>query len=690
MEKVDVILSGGAILTMDAGFRLYDPGAVAIRGDGIVAVGPVDEIAGDYEAAEVVDCSGKVVMPGLINAHTHVPMTLLRGLADDLRLDVWLMGYIMPVEREFVRPDYCWLGTQLACAEMIRSGTTCFADMYYYEEAVADATAQTGLRAICGQTILKFPSPDALSYDESLARTRDFIQRWKGHRLITPSVAPHAPYTATPRMLQAAAALALEFDVPLQIHVAETAHEVEELRSTLDMRAVPWVEKQNVLETRAIAAHCVHVNEDELTILRQHGTGIVHNPTSNLKLASGFAPVVQMLKMGLNVGIGTDGVASNNDLDMFEELRLAALLAKGVTLDPTTLPARQALEMATIMGARALYLDQWIGSLEPGKRADLIVVDLGSVHNSPSFRRDEQLIYSQLVYAAKGSDVIHLMCDGVWLMRDRVLLTVDEQALLDDARRLAKRVDTFLIEREESVLRKLVAIGGLARKETFEVQVKAHLADRKAREVEEMLAGLDFVIGKSSQRRQFDTYFIFHDKWASRIRYREDEVLTRDPLGAETTAQEVGSPQQWGWGREIVPIEVIYRLTLTNETKEREYANSVVLSRSRFDALADRSLRFYREYFQPDEERAVHKERRRFHVRYGNTGFSVNIDRIVHPPVPGAFLEIKSRTWSAEDAERKAELIGDLLDRFDMGDEGLLRHDYWSLAAQPDRFKPPE
>ncbi|RME44415.1 MAG: amidohydrolase, partial [Chloroflexi bacterium] len=569
--------------------------------------------------------------------------------------------------------DFCWLGTQLACAEMIRAGTTCFADMYYFEEAVADATAQAGLRAVCGQTILKFPSPDALSYDESLARTRDFIQRWKGHRLITPSVAPHAPYTATPEMLQAAAALALEFDVPLQIHVAETAHEVEELRAAVGMATVPWIAQYGVLDTRAVAAHCVHLTEDELAMLRQHNAGVVHNPTSNLKLASGFAPVAHMLEMGINVAIGTDGVASNNDLDMFEELRLAALLAKGVTLDPTALPARQALEMATIMGARALSLDQWIGSLEPGKRADLIVVDLTTVHNSPPFRRDEQSVYSQLVYAAKADDVIHVLCDGAWLMRDRELLTLDEQGLMAEARRLAQRIDVFLIEREESVLRKLVSIGGLARKETFEVQVKVYLSDEAARAVEEALASPEFAIGKSSQRRQFDTYFIFHDKWASRIRYREDEVLARDSM-------------------EPVPEghveEVIYRLTLTNEEKEREYANSVVLSRSRFDALADRSLRFYREFFKPDEEREVHKERRRFHVRYANTEFSLNIDRIVHPPIPGVFLEIKARTWSAQDAERKAELIGELLEHFGIEPEEILREEYVNLATHPEQLRP--
>jgi len=675
MEKADVILSGGTVLTLDPQFSLFDPGAVAVREGKIVGVGPLEEIIAGYEVAEVADYRDKVIMPGLINAHTHVPMTLLRGLADDLRLDVWLMGYIMPTERKFVRPDFCWLGTQLACAEMIRSGTTCFADMYYYEEAVADATAQAGLRAVCGQTILKFPSPDALSYDESLTRTRDFIQRWKGHTLITPSVAPHAPYTTTPEILKAAAALAQEFDVPLQIHVAETGREVEELRATVGMPAVPWLKEHNVLESRVIAAHCVHLDESEMTTLLRHSVGVVHNPTSNLKLSSGFAPVAQLLAMGLNVGIGTDGVASNNDLDMFEELRLAALLAKGVTLDPTALPARQAVEMATIMGARVLGLDQWIGSLEPGKRADMIVVDVGPIHNWPSFRRDEQSVYSQLVYASKGSDVIDMMCDGVWLMRDRTLRTVDEQSIKAEARRVAQKIETFLIERERSVLRKLATIGGMAPRETFEVQATAYLSNQEAQVIEEMIAGPDFVIGKSSRRRQYDTYFIFYDKSASRLRYREDEILARDARREEPVSEGYVS-------------EVIYRLTLANEKKEQEFANSVVLSHLHFDAQADRSLRFYHEYFKPDAEREVHKDRRRFHVRFGNTEFTINIDRLREPSLPGVFVGIRSRTWSLQDAERKAEFVGDLLEHFNIRPEKLVREDYLSLAAHPERIKP--
>jgi len=662
MTKVDVILTGGSVITMNGDFTLFSPGAVAIRDGVIEAVGPADEIAVAYTAGEGVDCSGCAVIPGLVNAHTHAPMTLLRGLADDLRLDVWLMGYIMPVEREFVRPDFCWLGTQLACAEMIRSGTTCFADMYYYEEAVADATAQAGLRAVCAETMLKFPTPDALSYDESLEHTRDFILRWKGHPLIMPAVGPHTPYTTTAELLRACAQLALEFDVPLHIHIAETAQEVEDHRAEYGMPMVPWVKKQGVFEAKVTTAHCVHLDEEEMHTLVHHGVGVAHNPTSNLKLASGFAPVVRMLELGLNVGIGTDGPASNNDLDMWEEMRLAALLAKGVTSDPTALPARQALAMATIGGARALHIDEFIGSLEPGKRADVAVVDLCSVHNTPKFTRSSEALYAQLVYTAKGSDVRDVMCQGRWLMRERRLLTLDEQVLIAEAAGIARKVDTFLIQREESVLSKLLVIGQMAQEKTFEVQVKVLLADEAP--VESLLDMPEVLIIKPSFRRQYDTYFLFDDPYHSRIRYREDELLDEDDQVQD----------------------VVYRLTLIGEAKEREYDKSVLLSRSRFDAPATRSLRFYREYFGPMAEVEVHKERRRYRIRYGGTDFAINLDRLMEPDLPGVFLEIKSRTWSRQDGERKAELIGELLELLQAQERELVRQEYVELAVQAERL----
>lgn len=660
MTKLDLILTGGDVVTMNEDHDLFRSGVVGVRDQVIEVVGPADEVAASYSADRVIDCSGCAVIPGLINTHTHAPMTLLRGLADDLRLDVWLMGYVMPVEREFVRPDFCWLGTQLACAEMIRSGITCFGDMYYYEEAVADATAQVGMRAVCSQSILKFPAPDARSYDEGLRLAHDFLARWAGHRLIVPAVGPHAAYTATAEMLQESARLAMDYDVPVQIHIAETQDEVEEHRAQYGTRIVPWVEEQGLFEAKVTAIHCVHVDEREQQMLLQHNVGVSHNPSSNLKLTSGFAPVQEMLRLGIPVGVGTDGAASNNDLDMFEEMRLAALLAKGITGDPTAVPARRSLEMATRLGARALHIGDWTGSLEVGKRADVAVVDLQRLHTTPRFHRDRDSIYSLLVYSGKSADVRHVICDGRWLMRDRELVTVDVERLREKAGQAARKVDRFLAAREESVLSKLVAIGGVARVETFEVQVKVHLQEASA--VQSWLDSEEVSVVRSSWRRQYDTYFLFDDVGQTRLRYREDEVVNEDG--------EVG--------------EVVYRLTLLGEAKEREFDWSILLSRSRFDAPATHSLRFYREYFKPIDEIQVHKDRRRYHIRHGGTDFAVNLDQMIEPGLPGVFLEIKSRTWSAQDAERKAELMGELLELFEVQEPELAKREYAELAAEAD------
>jgi 5-methylthioadenosine/S-adenosylhomocysteine deaminase len=387
----DYLLTNAHVVTMDDAFTVHPDGGVAVAGDRIVAVG---RIPSTLIPAETVDCGGRVVAPGLVNAHTHLPMTLMRGLADDLKLDVWLMGYMMPVEREFVNPEFVRLGAQLACAEMIRSGITCFADMYYFEDAVARAVADAGLRGLCGQTVLKFPSPDAPSYEDGLARAREFIATWQGHPLITPGPAPHAPYTCTSEILRATAELAVEFGVPLLIHLAETALEVEQSRRNHGMPVIPWVKKHRLFDAKVVAAHCVHLDEGEMRTLKNAGAGVSHNPTSNLKLGAGVAPAARMLELGLNVGIGTDGPASNNDLDMFEETRLAALLAKGVSGDPTALPAKLALAMATRIGARALHYTD-VGSLEPGKRADLMIVDVGAVHETPHFTRSPDAVYSR-------------------------------------------------------------------------------------------------------------------------------------------------------------------------------------------------------------------------------------------------------------------------------------------------------
>jgi 5-methylthioadenosine/S-adenosylhomocysteine deaminase len=655
-KHVDSLLTNAVVVTMNDDGDIFNPGAVAITGGTIVAAGPAPDLAARYQAGETVDCAGRVVMPGLVNAHTHAPMTLLRGLADDLRLDVWLLGYMMPVEREFVSPDFCRLGTLLACAEMIRSGVTTFADMYYFEEDVARAVTEAGMRALCGQTVLKFPSPDAGSYEESLAAARDFIGRWKGHELIVPAVAPHAPYTSTPEMLKACAELAAESGTPLHIHISETAFEVEQSRREHDMPVIPWVKKQGLFDAKVLAAHCVHIDDGEIHTLQHYGAGVAHNPSSNLKLGSGVAPVVQMLATGLNVGIGTDGAASNNDLDMFEETRLAAFVAKGFGRDPTALPARQALRMATILGARALHMGDVTGSLEPGKRADIAVVDIATAHNSPAFRRDPDAIYAQIVYAGKAADVTDVMVNGRWLMRRRSLTTLRADDLVLATRDYARKIDAFLIAREKSVLSKLVAIGGLEQEESFEVQVKTHLGD--AGLVLDTMARPPFTILRSARYHQYDTYFLFDDPAQGRLRYREDEFVN-----------DKGEP-----------FNVRDRLTLTGAPHEREFGHSVVLSRSRFIAPAQHSLRFYREYFHPERELAVEKDRRRWHVLYKGTDFAVNVDRLLQPQRDGYFLEIKARTWSRRDAEEKAGLIGEMLDLFGIGHDAVIGKEYVQLA----------
>jgi len=635
-EQIDLLLKNAYVLTMDESFQQYPDGAVAVKGDQIIAVGKSNQLEKSFQASQVMDCGGNVLMPGLVNAHTHVAMNLLRGLADDLRLDVWLLGYIMPVEREFVTPEFVRLGTSLACAELIRSGVTAFADMYYFEDQVAEATAEAGLRAVCCQTILKFPSPDADSYEEALAASEKLIQKWLDHPLITPAVAPHAAYTATVDILQQAAALAQRYHVPLHIHVAETAQEVEDSIRELNMPVVPYIKKQHVLDANVIAAHCVHIDEGEMHTLQHHQAGIAHNPTSNLKLSSGIAPVRRMLEIGLHVGIGTDGVSSNNDLDMFEEMRLTALLAKGSTGNPTAVPAKTALAMATRMGAEAIHIADQAGSLEAGKKADLIVVDIHNLHNSPHFRKDPESIYAQLVYAAKSTDVLDVMVNGRWLMRSRELLTVNVDALLPEAQSLAEEIDHFLAKREESVFSKLIAIGGAEEQESYEVQIKVKVEDPQS--VIDRLLESELEIIYSRHYHEYDTYFEFEDPEEGWLRYREDEFI--DPQGKVDNIR--------------------YRLTLIGPRREKHFPQDVLLSRSRFIAPATHSLRFYREYFQPTGEMFIEKDRKRWKVCYQNVEFYINVDRLDDPDL-GTFLEVKSRTWSLEDAEEKARLADDLL-----------------------------
>jgi 5-methylthioadenosine/S-adenosylhomocysteine deaminase len=655
-QKADTLFINAIVLTMDEKLTQYDPGAVAVKGDAIVAVGSEAELKKEFTANEVIDCGGKVLMPGLVNAHTHVPMTLLRGLADDLRLDVWLMGYMLPVEREFVSPEFVRLGTLIACAEQIRSGVTTFNDMYFFEDDIAQAAADAGMRAVCGQSVMKYPAPDADAFEDSIAYAREFIKKWKGHPLIVPAIAPHAPYSTTPEILRTCAEIAKEHDVPLHIHISETAFEVENMRNEQGMPVVPYIKKQGVLEAKVIAAHCVHIDVGEMKTLQHVNAGISHNPSSNLKLASGFAPVTKMLETGLNVGIGTDGPASNNDLDMFEEVRLASFVAKASSNDPTVVPAATALTMATRMGAQALHIGHLTGSLEVGKRADLILVDTSPLHNSPRFKRDPMNAYAQLVFASKSTDVTDVMVNGKWLMREHELLTLNEKDLLNQARELAQKIDAFLINREQSVLSKLIALGGSMEQESFEVQVKvkvvepASLVQNMKREEIEVTAHKHY--------QQYDNYFLFEDPNQGRLRFREDNLIN--------TKGDVENVRS--------------RLTLLGQKREGEIGHDVALSRSRFLAPAIHTLRFYREYFKPVQEISVEKDRLRWHIRYKNTEFFINLDEVKEPQM-GHFLEIKSRTWSRKDADLKADLANELLNLLGVGDAETVTQDYIEILT---------
>ena len=423
-------------MTMDEALHVFDPGYVAVRGTRIIGVGPASELAAKhFVAKQTINASGQIVLPGLINTHTHIPMVLFRGLADDLELQEWLTRYIFPAEARNVTREFVRTGTRLGLAEMIRGGTTTYVDMYYFEDTIAEETKRAGMRAVLGETVIDFPAPDNKTWTDAMTSTERFLKQWKNDDLIVPAIAPHAPYTVSTEHLTQTRQIAEKYDVPLVTHLAEASTETEFMMKTYNQRSVPYLERIGFLSTRVIAAHVVHVNEDEITTLKRYGIGVGHCPQSNMKLASGVAPVPAMLKAGVDVGLGTDGAASNNDLDMWEEMDTAAKLHKLTSKNPTVVSAREALEMATIRGARAINLDKEIGSLESGKRADLILVSLGAPRLAPLYN-----LYSQLVYATKASDITDTIVNGRILMRQRRLLTINERAAIIASQALQKQV----------------------------------------------------------------------------------------------------------------------------------------------------------------------------------------------------------------------------------------------------------
>jgi len=439
-QRVDLIVAGGTVVTVDAERRVIEDGAVAVTGDSIVAVATRPEILARYMPARQIDARGKMMLPGFVNGHTHVPMTLFRGLKDDVTLDVWLKDYIFPAEARNVTEDFVRWGTRLAAAEMIRGGTTTFADMYYFEDAIAEETKAAGMRGILGETWIDFPAPDNKTEAAMAAYTEKFLQRWQGDPLIHAAPAPHSIYLCSEKTLHDAQALARKYDAPILIHVAESKKEHDDSVAKNGATSVQYMNRIGLLGPEIIAAHCIFVDEADRKLLAEKRVGCVHNPSSNMMLASGVAPVIEERAAGIAVGLGTDGPAgSNNDLNLMEEMDLAAKLQKITKMDPRALGAKAAVEMATIDGARAVHMEKEIGSLEAGKKADFILIGLDTPNAVPMYD-----VYSQLAYALKASEVETVIIGGRVVMRDRKLLTIKEEEVLAKAREYGKKIEASL------------------------------------------------------------------------------------------------------------------------------------------------------------------------------------------------------------------------------------------------------
>ena len=440
----DLLVKNGTIVTMDGEHRIFGDGVVAVRGDVIAFVGKSsDFVLGQVKGVTTrltIDARGKLVLPGFVNGHTHVPMTLLRGLRDDVPLDEWLQKYIFPAEAKNVTEDFVRWGTRLAAAEQIRGGITTFADMYYFEDVIAEETKAAGMRAVLGETVVDFPAPDNKNNETMLEYAEKFLKRWQGDPLIHTAVAPHAIYTCSQKTLQDSAALARKYRARILIHVAEMKKELDDSRAQNGTTPVQYLDKLGILGPDMVAAHCIFVDQTDRRILAQRQVGCVHNPSSNMMLASGVAPVIEERAAGVAVGLGTDGPAgSNNDLDLMEEMDLAAKLQKVTKMDPQALGAKAVVEMATIEGARALHMEKEIGSLEPGKKADFILIGLDAPNAVPMYD-----VYAQLAYALKGSDVETVIIGGRVVMRDKKLLTVDEAAVIAKAREFKNKIEAPL------------------------------------------------------------------------------------------------------------------------------------------------------------------------------------------------------------------------------------------------------
>ena len=434
-KRVDLLVLGGTVVTMNPDRAVIENGGVAVDQGIIVDVGPIDEIEDTYFSDQVIEAHGKAVIPGLINGHNHLAMSLFRGLADDLDLEDWLFNYIFPAEARNVDEDFVRAGTRLGLSELIRGGTTTFVDMYFFEDAVAEETEKAGVRGILGQGLIDFPSPDSPTFDEGLVLAEKFIEKWQNNSLITPALAPHTTYTVSEGHLRSVSELASRKGTPILIHVSETIDEINKVEKATGLTPIAYLERIGLLNNPVIAAHIVYPKNDEIPMLKNYNVGVIHNVHSNLKLASGVAPIPDLLKEDIHVGLGTDGAASNNDLSIWDEMDAAAKIHKGFSKNPKVVSAKEAFEMATIRGASAIHMDKWIGSIEKGKKADIAIVDLDGIHQIPRYN-----IYSALVYTTKASDVSTVVIDGKPVMVKRKLLTLDEEEIRKETYFLSEKI----------------------------------------------------------------------------------------------------------------------------------------------------------------------------------------------------------------------------------------------------------